>query len=340
MSTRSTGREREPADKPYDFVSFPDKPVRREKPPGHHVFNPELFHGELFFQLRTLGPLFVSSGQAALSEDLGFRRGDVVFAHYRINSRLAIPASSLKGTVRSVVEAVSASCLIGVPKFEARSLPEFLRYSCTRSDFICPACILFGKGGSEAYLGQVSFEDALLEEGRTVLYRLPVLHRPRIEAPLYRDRNRLYKGRKFYKHGNPRPAERGGESEVVSPGSVFSGGLSFKNLTEEQVGLLFYGLGLEGRFWLKLGGGKPACLGSLVIEPLRLVFYKGREVFLGGGDGDLEIKFEGEALKVQIQKFITIARQKEYILVRQAEELEGILRYDPGILAECPIGIY
>jgi len=340
MARRSSrgSRERGPiVSKPYEFVSFVDSVLRQEVP-GHHVVKPDLRTGMLAFHLRTLTPLFVSSGQVALSEDLGLKPGGVVQAHYRIGDRLAIPASSLKGVVRSVAEAVSASCLPrGLTRASARDLPPAFRRPCTLRA-ACPACTLFGMGGKDAYMGQVRFEDALLQEGRTMIYRLPALYRPRPGAPIYRDRNRRYKGRKFYKHGHPRPADRGGEREVIRPGSLLVGQVSFTNLTDDQLGLLFYALGLESRFLLKLGGGKPACLGSLLTEPVRLVLYNGREAFLG--EDAIETVWEGERLSAEVRRYIADARRSGYILACQAEELERVLRFDPDALAECPAGAY
>ncbi len=335
---RSSYRRGPAAPKPYEFVPFPDRVIRQEVP-GHHILRPDLLTGILTFHLHTVTPLFVSSGQVALSEDLGLKPGGVVQAHYRIRGQLAIPASSLKGTVRSIAEAVSASCL-GVTRASRRDLPDAFRRPCTRRA-ACPACTLFGMGGNEAYLGQVRFEDALLQEGGTMLYRLPSLYRPRPGAPVYRDRSRRYKGRKFYKHGRPRQADKGGESEVIRPDSLLLGRVVFTNLTAEQLGLLFYALGLEGRFLLKLGGGKPACLGSLLVEPVRLVLRNEQAAFLGDAhDAQAETIWEGDTLTAEVRRYITEARQNGYILSQQAEALERVLRFDPNDLEECPTGAY
>lgn len=340
MAKQPYRSERGPvARKPYEFVSFPDQVVRQAVP-GHHVIKPELHTGILTFHLRTVTPVFVSSGQVALSEDLGLAPGGVVQAHYRIGGRLAIPASSLKGVVRSVAEAASASCLGGLTRVSHRDLPDVFRRSCTRRA-ACPACTLFGMGGNEAYMGQVRFEDTFLQKGQTMLYRLPALYRPRPGTPAYLDRNRRYKGRKFYRHGQPRPADQGGESEVIRPDSLLLGQVAFTNLTDDQVGLLFYALGLEGRFLLKLGGGKPACLGSLLTEPVRLVLYNGQEAFLCSENTTAtETVWEGDALMDKVREYIAGARQRGYILSRQAGELERLLRFDQEALEECPTGAY
>ena len=331
-------RERGPvAPKPYTFISFPDQIVRDEVP-GHHVIKPDLLAGTLAFSLRTLTPLFVSSGQVALSEDLRLPPGNVAQAHYRINGRPAIPASSLKGAVRSVVEAVSASCL-GVTRVRPYDLPKTFKKPCSRHA-ACPACILFGMGGNEAYLGQVRFEDALLTDGQMILYRLPALYRPRPNAPIYRDERRQYKGRKFYRHGRPRAADKGGQSEVIRNGSTLTGQITFTNLSDDQLGLLVYAMGLGGQFRLKLGGGKPACLGSLHLQPLRLTLTDSRQAFLGDADAASERVWEGDNAIAQVRDYVAGARRNGYILAQQAGELEQLLRYDSSQMDECPTGVY
>lgn len=339
MTPRESDGQLVPVVKPYGFIPFPDR-VTRQPVPGHNHLKPDLFSGALIFHIHILTPVFVSSGQMALSEDVGLGAGIVVQAHYRLNGLPTIPASSLKGVVRSVAEAVSASCLGISRRIDRRSLPDDLTRPCTRKA-ACPACTLFGMGGSrESYLGQVRFEDAPLREGQTELYRLPALYRPHPESLFYKDRNGRYKGRKFYRHGNPHPAERGGESEVIPRGSLLSGQIAFANLTKHQLGLLFYSLGLENRFQLKLGGGKPVGLGSLSVEPLQLVMYNGREAFLEGEGGASEVVWEGQDLMSQINSYITDARQSGHILTRQAQELERVWHFDEDALEECPTGIY
>lgn len=339
MTFRETDGQLVPVVKPYGFIPFPDK-INRQPVPGHNHLKPDLFCGALTFYVRALTPVFVSSGQMALSEDVGLGAGIVVQAHHRLNGLPTIPASSLKGVVRSVVEAVSASCLGVSRRIDRRSLPDDFSRPCTRKA-ACPACTLFGMGGThESYLGQVRFEDAPLREGQTELYRLPALHRPHPESLFYKDRNGRYKGRKFYKHSNPHPAERGGESEVIPPGSLLSGQITFTNLTKNQLGLLFYSLGMESRFHLKLGGGKPVGLGSLRVEPLQLVMYNGREAFLEGENEASERVWEGQDLMQQINGYITDAKQSGYILAPQAQELEKVWHFDKNDLEECPTGIY
>jgi len=138
--------------KPYDFISIPNA-IRRQKTPGHLMLKPELNTGSLLFNLRTKTPLFINSGQVALSEDVGMRAGGIIQAHYKIGDKLAIPASSLKGAVRSVAEAVSASCLSG-KRTSPRELSGDFRRSCTNTS-ACPACILFGTGGKDGCMGLV-----------------------------------------------------------------------------------------------------------------------------------------------------------------------------------------
>ncbi|MCZ7672176.1 MAG: RAMP superfamily CRISPR-associated protein [Chloroflexi bacterium] len=70
-------------------------------------------------------PLHISSGSYALTEDLGLRAKNVVRDLYKVTvngQKLpAIPGSTLKGAARSVVEAVTHSC-VGVTR--ERDLPR------------------------------------------------------------------------------------------------------------------------------------------------------------------------------------------------------------------------
>jgi len=327
------GGQRPP--KTYDFISLPDS-VIRQKVPGHNLLKHDLYTGTLEFVLRTLTPVFVSSGQPALSESLGMNQGGVIQAHYRIGDQIAIPGSSLKGAVRSVAEAVSASCL-NITRASHRDLPDAFNIGCT-TDAACTACILFGMSGRgrEAYSGHVHFHDAVLQKGRTRLFRMPALFRPRPESSFYRKPSRKFKGRKFYKHYRPNEDRRGVESEAILPDSLLAGKIEFTNLTESQLGLVFYSMGCGTRIQLKLGGGKPKGLGSLETEPKRLILNSVPDSFLIGPDKSAISTYENAALIERIQRSIISTKQSKFFLNKQAEELEKLLHFNPDTLEDVP----
>lgn len=320
----------------YDFVPIHGT-VKRQPVAGHQRIDPNKQTGLLEFGLRTLSPLFVGTGLYALSDDLGLGPGRVVRSCYRINDVPVVPASSLKGVVRSVAEAVSASC-VTTTTMQKSKLPEDAIRQCT-IEAACPACTLFGMQG---YIGQVQFQDCwLVKDTGTGTHRIPALYAPRAAegAKPYFDEWGNYLGRKFYRHGRPEQAADRGEIEVIPPDRLLLGRLEFLNLTDEQLGLLFYALGLERKFELKLGGGKPVCLGSVRVLAALLTLWKPEDVFLSAERKAAEMYSE-ERLLAFIGQYIRQAKESGYTLAEQAEKLEEILAYDPKALEPCPTEAY
>ena len=115
--------------------------------------------------------------------------------------------------------------------------------------------------------------------------------------------------------------------------------LSFENLTEGELGLLFHALGWKAEgglrlaFTPKLGGAKPRCFGAVKFEPkrLRLWQFSRWESLLTP-----EIK-EGEALNEFVQKCL-IACQESDLLHKQSwgQFVEKMKPKDDA----CPRGNY
>lgn len=323
----------------YDFVPIHPK-VRREKVPRHHQLEPGLLAGRLEFAVQTLGPLHVDTSVAVRSEDVDLEADDGVLApQYRVDGRPAIPGSTLKGVVRSVAEAVSPSCVTST-QVDPFKLPEEVtdrraRRPCSaKRGVACPTCTLFGMMG---YIGQVWFGDALLSpKGEMTLHRIPHLYRPRSNAATYYERRGNFKGRKFYIHGRPQTGE-GPALEVIKPGQYLLGDLRFTNLTEAQLGLLFFALGLDGSFCLKIGAGKPVCLGSARILPASLSLEDG-ERLLGGSDA--EETYREERLVSYIDQRIEEAWGVNLLLDEPVAKLREILSYEEKELEPCPTGVY
>jgi len=295
-------------DKPYFYTPLSGT-FRREVPVSHAAYDAGKLSGEISGIIVARSPIHVASGQIITWADLSHYkdilvRGQppgLVAAHFRANDRRAIPASSLKGVLRSVVEAISYSC----PEFEIRKKPgkhrgvevvdisaehQRCQVDATKDlaeNQLCPACRIFGGIGSGAgkggYLGNVSFADALQETGEGAIFdRMPLyspqpsysqaLPRKRTGYKLYfqnRDKTEPL-GRKFYKIGTPR-SKTGGRYEpieVCDAGSTFGLRIRFYNLTPGELGLLLMALGRSApeNFALKLGGGKPLSLGTFQVN--------------------------------------------------------------------------
>lgn len=254
---------KEPAlPKPYGFVPIPAKGMNPEAPTGHDAYMRDLLTGTISGTLTALSPVHVASGNIELTRT----QPSLVKAHFRQGGRPTIPGSSLKGAVRSIVEAISdpPSCL-RVTQARYDYLPPNVR-RCASKESLCIACRMFGAMG---YMGQICFADAPLSAGETEIVRIPAFFAPRTRERVYLDRARV-KGRKFYSHGQRGQIAHGNVPVEACPvGSQFSLTVQFQNLEAKQLALVLTALGQgQPRLFPKLGGGKPACCGSVEIKDI------------------------------------------------------------------------
>jgi hypothetical protein len=302
-------REREPPlPKPYDFVPIPEKRIITGPPPKHENYKSDLLTGTITGTLFARSPIHVGSGNIELTGKLP----SLVKAHFRRNDRPTIPGSSLKGVIRSIVEAISdpPSCL--------RVVQSAIRVQrCSQQDSLCVACSMFGAMG---YFGLVRFSDAVLESGETEIIQIPALH-----PPGERDRERVYfdngkvKGRKFYMHGRDGKTATGNVPiETCRVGSRFPLKAQFENLSEGQLALLLTALGQGNpRLLPKLGGGKPICCGSFEITDASVTTIAPRSS---------AINFEFESNHESLESLTASTRM---ISVESLNKLSEILQY-PG----------
>lgn len=255
-----------PLPKPYKFVRFPEgradlcSPANRDAGGGHERFAAGRLTGTLEGRLTALSPVHVASGNL----ELGSGSDPLVRGHFRAAGRPTLPGSSLKGVFRSIVEAISnpASCA-RVTRARTEQLPANAQ-TCRRKDRLCLACRLFGAMG---YLGRIRFRDAPLLHGSTEVIRIPPMFQPRSREGVYFEGAQV-RGRKFYRHGPASGATASGNVpiEVCPRGSEFPFRIDFENLDSDELGLLLVALGQgEPPLFPKLGGGKPACCGSLRV---------------------------------------------------------------------------
>jgi hypothetical protein len=307
------GPPQPPLPKPYEFVPLGAKQLRR--PAGHHRFNG--LTGTLHAVLIARSPVHVASG---LLESKNTGQYPLVKALFRSKERPTIPATSLKGCIRSILEAISPSA-VGVSR--ARPLPPEAQpsFSPERLDV---AQRLFGTLG---YQGQVRFGDATLEAGETTTVPSVQLFRPRQDAAgTYFDGTRV-KGRKFYMHGTPAKGDL--PLEACPEGSRFPFQADFAGLTEGELGLLLLALGLgesEPAFYPKLGGAKPACLGTLEVAETRVEIISTRAAYQ-----EFDIVPESR----EIGPLLAAAHAERLVLEPQLARLAEILRW-PREDRNCP----
>jgi len=322
-------------EKPYDFVPFPKRRPNREKGAGQDKLNPCLLSGTLELTLRTLTPVHVGSGYsdfikagnqeylAALQASKPVREADAVRRRY------LIPGSSIKGAVRSIVEAITRSC-VRVTRVKTQLIPDEYapcdrRKEYKRSDGkkeLCLACRLFG---AQDYQGHVRFEDAVAQEGFVPVVGTPPLWSPLgggEDAKRYKrhgelpqryldDTTRKARGRKFYYHRSvPSNEQTRREFDMrmcIESGAELPLRIHFLNLSEAELGVLLTALGQhpDHRFPIKLGGGKPVGLGSVQIILNRVTLLQGADALKATGRLGQSQTLVGDAL----DKFTTRCAQ-------------------------------
>jgi len=297
-------------EKPYDFVPFPKRRPDRKKGAGQDKLNPCLLSGTLELTLHTLTPVhvglgysdFVTAGNqeylAALQASKPVREADAVRRRY------LIPGSSIKGAVRSLVEAITRSCVRITQSRHRPYIPQGYG-GCMSVNDLCIACRLFG---AQDYQGHVSFEDAVAPKGSLVLLGTPLLWTParggRGLPPRYLQGNQA-RGRKFYAHA--RPASGADPRACIKSGAELPLRIHFLNLSEAELGILLTALGLhpDHPFPIKLGGGKPVGLGSVQIILNRVTLLQGVDALKATGRLGQSQTLVGDAL----DKFTTRCAQ-------------------------------
>jgi len=297
-------------EKPYDFVPFPKRRPYREKGAGQDKLNPCLLSGTLELTLHTLTPVHVGSGYsdfikaddreylAALQASKPVREDDTTRRRY------LIPGSSIKGAVRSIVEAITRSCIRITQGRHRPYIPQGYG-GCMSVNDLCIACRLFG---AQDYQGHVSFEDAVAPEGSLVPLRTPLLWTPARGGhglpPRYLERDRA-KGRKFYRHASP--ASGADPRACIQSGAELPLRIHFLNLSEAELGVLLTALGLhpDHPFPIKLGGGKPVGLGSVQVVCRQITLLQGADSLKATGRLGQSQTLVGDAL----DKFTTRCAQ-------------------------------
>ena len=329
-------------EKPYDFVPFPKRRPDRKKGAGQDKLNPCLLSGTLELTLRTLTPVHVGSGYsdfikagnqeylAALQAFKPVREADAVRRRY------LIPGSSLKGAVRSIVEAITRSCIRITQSRHRPYIPQGYG-GCMSVNDLCIACRLFG---AQDYQGHVSFEDAVAPKGSLVLLGTPLLWTParggRGLPPRYLQGNQA-RGRKFYRHA--RPPSGADPRACIKSGAELPLRIHFLNLSEAELGILLTALGLHPShpFPIKLGGGKPVGLGSVQVVCQRITLLQGADALKATGRLGQSQTLVGDAL----DKFTTRCAQAADKLIDgdALGELEAILD-EAGLRETAPADPY
>ena len=315
-------RQQQAAPKPFDFVPLP-KRINKKFPTGHDRYHEQCMTGQIHGTIVALSPIHIGSGVIDLGQDV-----ELIKTAVRTRGNIVIPGSSLKGAIRSVVEAISESCICKVSRDTRYAMPrDFME--CRQKERLCVACRMFGAMGFQS---NIAIQDAPLIEGQIVTKRVPELYRPRP-----RRGRRGIPGRKFYMHGEVASGET--PIEACEKGSKFRFVVQVDNLTRAEWGLFFTALGHhpDHPFKLKIGGIKPACFGSIDFQIEKIqVGEQTRERYLNW-DVQSESAKIGEPLEAWKRECITKATEsltKPDLLTKLAQILQHPNERN------CPSGMY
>lgn len=269
----------------YAYVSL-ERPIWEEVT-GHD--KPQGITGIATLDLKVTSEyLFVGDGR----QDYCDFHQEAYYRFFRSKGQLVVPGTTLKGAVRSIAEALSASCVSVRSWHDKRQLKGYPRCNVkkgARKIRICPACRIFG---TTNYRGHVSFSDALPSGGiEPRIIKVAELWGPR----------RLIPKRKFYKSGqyteleDQSPETNYRYIETVPKDSIFTFDLFFENAQESDLSLVFHSMGIGQDFELKIGGAKPRCLGNVSFSVKKIVV---EDQLTGSKDEEPE-SFVSEMLKVK-----------------------------------------
>ncbi len=263
---------------PYDFVPLEAKPTCLNDKPS--LVGDNGLSGRISYTLTTLTPLCIHQDPGQPVREAGRD----LFRFARLGRQPAIPATSLKGMLRAVHEALTNSTM-GLLNSRAwyaedEHIPAAYRPG---GPGLTASEALFGMvGQSKDYpdgrAGRLFIDDIVLPDSRTL--RAQPVSRPAGGQPKPAHKSFYFRpdgqvlGRKFYYHQhNYRDAlevykrRRMPEIEVeaIPGGTSLIGCLRFVALTEAELDALIYTLILEDGLAHKLGYGKPLGLGSVRI---------------------------------------------------------------------------
>lgn len=263
---------------PYNFVPLADRPPDRET---HRLHGHDRFRGHsgrLACRLELRTPIFIK--QPGLPPPSRNPAQRPPLDHIRVDGSPIVPGTSLKGVIRSAVEAVGNGCLV-----LARAVRPPEAFTACGDQQLCVSCRLFGMVGrgrqARVFGGKVAIGDAhLARDGRGQelpheldqhVTHLAILSGPKPSHSAFYHPNGRFPGRKFYYHRLDGYLEGPPAGNQNSSVKLFRRGtldftVSYQNLSDRELELLLYALELEPAMGHKIGMGKPIGLGSVKIR--------------------------------------------------------------------------
>ena len=262
------------------------------------------------------------------------------------DQHLLLPASSLKGVVRSIHEAITNSTLGVVSSFARKKgwIPQQRSLNPKKVHQLCLSSRLFG---AMNWQGVVHFQDARCQTDEFKVKFLPSLYKP--EAEIFNEKidrkdlneeyfdmsSRKIKGRKFYYHfSHPiNEAEKGVVETGVSAQQalaeyVFTTQIRYHSLTPAELGSIFAALGLDRQygFYLKVGAGKPIGFGTVEVKITEIEQPQSMSDRYRSYNAEPEV-ITGDALTQFIETSLTESHQQNLIDSQQLQQIAQILSY-------------
>ena len=326
---------------PYRWVTISGEDVERDVPRYHH--NLHGLSGRLWCELEALTPLLIGDG----SRDPGFVR--------HRNGPPYIPATSLKGAIRSLAEVVGNAA---VPFRNARVDDGHQLVNARRDSQLDMSARTFGYlDGNHVFAGLIRFSNAELigewsPQIRWPQYEVAVGQPKPAHAVFYPGTNR----RKFYHH-HPGAKELASPHSGITqttkvtpapPGTRFRFTVDFENLRDNELDLLLYCLVLEeeatvdlspaalgcdeeqggrmltGPLRHKLGGAKPHGAGSVHITVTKQKIWVDPAARYRGNVAEVSVQ-GGEDLEQELASRTAPYRSRTDTTMR---ELRAMLIYD------------
>ena len=342
--------EGEPFWNPYRWVTVSDRAVEHDAPGYHHSLSG--LSGRLWCEIEALTPLLIGDGKHE-------------FVRHARSRQPYLPATSLKGAIRFLVEVVG-NAAVPFPKVSVDRQHQLDRVrQGSRLDI---AARMFGYlDGGRAFGGLIRFSDAELTRPPSSLQQWPqyeiAVGQPKPAHGAFYARNDR---RKFYHHhvgakrlAAPHPGIK--QTATVRPvpsGTGFRFTVDFENLRNGELDLLLYCLVLEERSTVelspaalgrgadrggailsgplrhKLGGAKPSGAGSAHLRVTKLELRTDPAArYRGNGSTEL---WEGERLANELNRRTEPFRRRAD---RTMRELRAMLIYcaeDPRTAIRYP----
>jgi len=259
----------------YAFVGFGEPKYYIDDYKGINPFKDKenkdkIYKGYIDIVITCVDNLYIGSGFSKLNNNNNNQLYNETIKH---GNEYIISGSSFKGAIRNIASAVSEACLPKLDKEEKNKVTILeenidckVRFDRNAKEYKKKLCIVCDMFGAMGYASKIIIPDFKVKTADTEGLELNVQHGPEINDK-YKNKDGSSKGYKFYKTYCEKYDDTSQvRVNTVKKGSEFSGRIYFSNITEYQLSLLLFSMGIDESFDIKLGGYKNDGLGHVKIK--------------------------------------------------------------------------